>query len=46
MGEHFDALARGGALLLRAAGEAAERGVEQQQRDARGVSPPGGLSSP
>jgi hypothetical protein len=51
VGEYFDALARGGTLLLRAAGEAAGQSLERQTRgcggpEAGGEAAPAGRSGP
>ncbi len=51
VGEYFDALAQGGALLLRAAGEAAEQSSERRTRgrggpEAGGEAAPAGRSGP
>ena len=51
VGEWFDALAQGGTLLLRAAGEAAEQSSERQTRgrdgpEAGGEAAPAGRSGP
>ena len=44
--EYFDALARGGTLLLRAAGEAAEQSQERQKRERSGQEGAGGKAAP
>ena len=43
--EYFDALAQGGALLLRAAGEAAEQAKERQRRERGGSEGAGGKAA-
>ena len=43
--EYFDALAQGGALLLRAAGEAAEQAKERQRRERGGSEGTGGKAA-
>ena len=46
VGEYFDALARGGTLLLRVAGEAAGQSSERQTRGRDGEAAPAGRSGP